>query len=97
MSDLTPFDPYHLDEFDRVTSRVRRVSPLQTLFAQAEEELGATRPEGFTPEDIGQRAWELLPPHEREQAFAELLYAYWETLIADEATWGRYEQSGGAA
>lgn len=97
MSDLTPFDRYQLDEFDRVTSRVRGVTPLQTMFSQAEDELLATRPEGFNPEDIGRRAWDLLPEAEREQAFNELLYAYWEATVADRETWGRCEQSGGAA
>lgn len=91
MSDLTPFDRYQLDEFDRVTSRVRGVTPLQTMFAKAEEELLATRPEGFNPEDIGRRAWELLPEAEREQAFAELLYTYWEAITADAEMWARRE------
>lgn len=88
--------PEPLDEFDRITTQVRMVSPLQTLYAQAEEELAATRPEGFTPEDIGRRAWELLPDAERDQAFAELLYAYWETTVADRETWARHEQGGAA-
>jgi hypothetical protein len=92
MSDLTPDFP--LDDFDRITTQVRMVTPLQTLFAQAEEELLATRPEGFTPEDIGRRAWELLPQGEKEQAFAELLYTYWEATTADDETWARHETGG---
>ncbi|MEV5189310.1 hypothetical protein [Streptomyces werraensis] len=93
MSDLTPFDGYQLDEFDRVTSRVRMVTPLQTMFAQAEEELLSAHPEGFTPEDIGRRAWESLPEAERDQAWAELLYTYWEAIAADRETWGRTDEA----
>lgn len=90
----TPPPDYPLDDFDRITAQVRMVSPLQTLFAQAEEELLATCPEGFTPEDIGRRAWELLPPDEREQAFGELLYTYWEAAVADRETWARHDAGG---
>lgn len=91
---MNAWTPEPLDEFDRITTQVRMVSPLQTLFAQAEEELLATRPEGFTPEDIGRRAWDLLPDAERDQAFAELLYAYWETVVADRETWARHDAGG---
>jgi hypothetical protein len=80
-----------LDEFDRLTSQVRMVSPLQTLFADAEETLLATRPEGFEVEDIGRRAWALLPEGEREKAFDELLYTYWEAVASNRETWARYE------
>ena len=97
MSDLTPFDRYQLDEFDRLTSRVRRVTPIQAMYEWAQEQLLAERPEGFTPEDIGRKAWEALPPQEREDAMAELLYTFWEALESDKATHGRIEQSGGAA
>lgn len=96
MSDLTPFDRYQLTDFDRITAKLRMaISPLHTLFEQAEEELLATRPEGFTPEDIGRRAWDLLPEGEREQAFDELLYTYWEAATADREA--RAMQDGGAA
>jgi hypothetical protein len=93
---MIPQDPerYPLDEFDRITAKARMVTPLQTLFAQAEEELLATRPEGFTPEDIGRRAWQLLPEAERETAFAELLYTYWEATTADDETWAAREAGG---
>ncbi|MFR9796570.1 hypothetical protein ACL02U_11800 [Streptomyces sp. MS06] len=94
MSDLTPFDEYPLDAFDQITSRVRMLTPLTALFEQAEEELKATHPEGFTPEDIGRLAWELLPEQERDQAFAELLYTYWEAFEADRETWARHEAGG---
>ncbi|MGW1744497.1 hypothetical protein ACWCRD_02545 [Streptomyces sp. NPDC002092] len=88
--------PEPLDEFDQIMTGARMVSPLQAMFGWAEEHLLATRPEGFTPEDIGRLAYERLPEAEREQAFNELLYAYWETVVADRETWARYEQSGGA-
>lgn len=93
---MIPQDPEHnpLDDFDRITTQVRMVTPLQTLYAAAEEELLATRPEGFTPEDIGRRAWALLPEAERDTAFAELLYTYWEATTADDETWTRHEAGG---
>jgi hypothetical protein len=94
---MTAWTPEPLDDFDRLTTQVRMVSPLQTLFAQAEEELLATCPEGFTPEDIGRRAWSLLPEGERDTAFAELLYTYWEAFTADQEAWSRIETTGGAA
>lgn len=97
MSDLTPFDRYQLTEFEQITSKVRRVTPIQALYAWAEEQLLVERPEGFTPEDIGRKAWAALPEAEREDAMAELLYTFWEALEADKATHGRIEQSGGAA
>jgi hypothetical protein len=80
-----------LDEFDRLTSKVQRISALTALFADAEETLLATHPEGFDVEDIGRRAWALLPEAERERAFDELLYTYWEAVAADRETWARYE------
>jgi hypothetical protein len=92
MSDPTP--DYPLDDFDRITTQVRMVTPLATLFEEAEGRLLATHPEGFTPEDIGRLAWQLLPEQEREQAFAELLYTYWEAHTADQETWARYEAGG---
>lgn len=89
--------PEPLDEFDRITTDVRMVSPLQAMFAWAEEHLLATRPGGFEVEEIGRLAYESLPETERRQAFDELLYAYWETVAADRETWARYEQPGGAS
>jgi uncharacterized protein YifE (UPF0438 family) len=86
-------DPEHnpLDDFDRITTKVRMVTPLATLFEEAEDRLLATHPEGFTPEDIGRLAWQLLPEGERDTAFVELLYTYWEASTADRKTWARYE------
>ncbi|MFG3660294.1 hypothetical protein [Streptomyces sp. NPDC047706] len=95
MSDLTP--DYPLDDFDRITTQVRMVSPLTALFAEAEERLLATNPGGFTPEDIGRLAWQLLPETERDTAFAELLYTFWEAVTADQETWTRIDLGGGAA
>jgi hypothetical protein len=80
-----------LDEFDRLTSKVQRISALTALFAEAEETLLATHPEGFEVEDIGRRAWALLPEAERERAFDELLYTYWEAVASDRETWARRE------
>ena len=95
MSDLSSFDRYQLTPFDQITAKLRMpISPLQTMFAQAEEELLATCPEGFNPEDIGRRAWDLLPEGEREQAFGELFYTYWEAVTADREA--RAAQDGGA-
>lgn len=85
--------PEPLTPFDEITSGVQRVSPLQTMFADAEETLLATHPEGFEVEDIGRRAWALLPETERAQAFDELLYTYWETVAADREMWARHEAS----
>ncbi|MFF4346740.1 hypothetical protein [Streptomyces sp. NPDC001530] len=79
------FEP--LTPFDEITSGVRMVSPLQTMFAAAEEKLLATRPEGFEVEEIGRLAWDLLPKSELPQAFNELLYTYWEAFTADRETW----------
>lgn len=93
---MIPQEPEHepLDEFDRITSRVRMVTPLQTMFEQAENELLASDPGGFTPEDIGRLAWERLPKAERDTAFGELLYTYWEAVAADDETWARHEAGG---
>ena len=89
-------DPEHypLDEFDRITTQVRMISALQAMYAAAEEELLATNPGGFTPEDIGRLAWQKLPEDEREDAFGELLYTYWEAVTADEETWARHDAGG---
>lgn len=90
MSDLTP-EHNPLDDFDRITTQVRMVSPLETMFRAAEETLLATRPEGFEVEEIGRLALEWLPEAEKEQAFNELLYTYWEAQAADREMWARYE------
>jgi len=93
---MIPQDPEHnpIDDFDRITAQVRMVTALQAMYKQAGEELLVAHPEGFTPEDVGRRAWELLPEAERETAFAELLYTYWEANTADDETWARREAGG---
>lgn len=68
-----------------MTTGVLRISPLQAMFAWAEEHLKAERPEGFNVEEIGRLAFYGLPEDEREQAFNELSYTYWEAMRADEA------------
>ncbi|MFG3585040.1 hypothetical protein [Streptomyces sp. NPDC047990] len=73
--------------FDEITSDVPLVTPFQTMWNAAEETLLATQPQGFEVEDIGRRAWALLPEAERAQAFDELFYTYWEAVMADRETW----------
>jgi len=90
MSDLHP-EHEPLDDFDRITAQVRMVTPLETLFRAAEEELLAYRPEGFDLEEVGRLAWSLLPEAERERAMDELFYTYWEAIAADSETWARYQ------
>ncbi|WP_432053657.1 hypothetical protein [Streptomyces sp. bgisy022] len=92
MSDLTPGFP--LDDFDRITSQVRMLSPLETMFRAAEETLLATRPEGFEVEEIGRLALKRLPECEQEQALDELLYTYWEAHAADREMWARHDAGG---
>jgi hypothetical protein len=86
--------PEPLTPFDEITSGVRMVSPLQTMFAWAEETLIASRPEGFEVEEIGRMAFERLPESEKKTAFDELLYAYWEAVGADNETWARHAAGG---
>lgn len=93
MSDVTP-ERFPLDDFDRITSQVRMVSPLETMFRAAEETLLATRPEGFEVEEIGRLALKRLPKCEQEQALDELLYTYWEAHAADREMWARHEAGG---
>lgn len=57
-------------------------TPLDACFAAAEEELAGSWG-GFSPEAVGRRAWQLLPEGEREAAFGDLLYAYWEAREHD--------------
>lgn len=83
-----------LTPFDEITSAIPRVSPLQALWNAAEELLLATRPEGFEVEEIGRVAFEQLPEAERERAFDELLYTYWEAVASDRETWAA--RDGGA-
>lgn len=75
------FEP--LTPFDEITSSITFVSPWRAMWNEAEEMLHATRPEGFTPEDIGRIAFDSLPESEREEALDCLFYTFWETVIAD--------------
>ncbi|MGW5582817.1 hypothetical protein [Streptomyces sp. NPDC003857] len=87
--------PEPLDEFDVITSEVPMLSPLQAMFAWAEEKLLAERPGGFEVEDIGRLAYRVLPDGEKAQAFDELLYTYWEAFEANRAMQAYREQAGG--
>ncbi|WPO70260.1 hypothetical protein [Streptomyces sp. KN37] len=88
------FDPAfeQPDEFDLMTTGVPMVSPLQTMFAWATEHLRETCLDGFDVKDVGRLAYDSLPEGEREGAFGELLYTYWEATLADEETLAHAEQ-----
>lgn len=72
-----PFGP--LTEFDHLLVQVPTVTPFEAMWNAAEEELAATRPEGFTPEDIGELALFMLPDSEKPTALGELFYRWWES------------------
>ncbi|MGW6531382.1 hypothetical protein [Streptomyces venezuelae] len=78
MSDLTDFEAIVAVQPHLV------MTPLQAMFAEAEEELQAERPEGFEIHEIVERALFHLPEAEREAARRELYVVYWEARIADE-------------
>jgi hypothetical protein len=86
-------EPYRLDEFDEITSDVPMVSPLRTLWNEAEELLLKAHPDGFEPEEIGRIAFSCLPEAEREAALDELFYAYWTETVAYRKA--RAAQAGG--
>lgn len=86
-----------LTAFDRITSSVPMVTPFRALWNEAEEELQASRPQGFTPEDIGRIAFDRLPEGELDTALDELFYTYWAATMADREIRARYEANGGAA
>lgn len=85
MSDLTDFEAI-------VANPQLVMTPLQAMFAEAEEELRAERPEGFEPYEIGERAFFILPEVEREAARREVHTVYWEARVADEATLAHSEE-----
>jgi hypothetical protein len=87
--------PEPLSPFDRITSGVPVLSAWQALWNDAEETLRETRPEGFTPEDIGRLAFEWLPEGELDAALDVLFYTYWAATMADRET--RATQGGDAA
>ena len=90
-------DPDHItpDAFDRITCGLPVLTPFATLFAEAEELLLATRPEGFEVEEIGLLAFEELPVVERDAAMRELVYTYWSARQSDREALARYEATGG--
>ncbi|WP_309049027.1 hypothetical protein [Streptomyces sp.] len=78
MSDLTDFEAIVAVQPELV------MTPLQAMFAEADEELRAERPEGFEVHEIVERAFFHLPVAEHEAARRELGTVYWEARIADE-------------
>ncbi|MFB6675551.1 hypothetical protein ACFCWG_24635 [Streptomyces sp. NPDC056390] len=88
--------PEPLDEFDRITSGVPVLSPWQAVWNQAEEILRQVCPEGFTPEDIGRAALDLLPEPEKAAALDALFYTYWSATMADRETRAAREQQDAA-
>lgn len=86
MSDLTDFEAMVVGHPQLV------MTPLQVMFAEAEEELTAERPEGFEVHEIVERALFHLPEVEREAARRELNTVYWEARIADEANLAHSEE-----
>lgn len=83
------------DEFDWLTSQVGYITPFQSLYDEAEEELLATRPAGFDVEEIGELAFEKLPEAEKAEALKELFYTYWSAREQDRAALARHEAKGG--
>ena len=75
--------PEPLTTFDEITSSVPRVSPLRTMWNEAEELLHTTRPDGFEVEEIGRIAFDFLPEPERKDALDELFYTFWTAILAD--------------
>ncbi|WP_149561549.1 hypothetical protein [Streptomyces cacaoi] len=82
-----PFEP---DEFDRITSRLPRLTPLQAAWDEAAEMLQQARPGGVDVEDIGHIALDCLPEHERDAALDEL-FRTWAGVLADHDTTERGE------
>lgn len=80
--------------FDEITRDVPMLSPWQAMWNHAEDMLREGRPEGFTPEDIGQVAWDCLPEQEREEALGVLFYTWRAATLADRET--RAQADGGA-
>ncbi|GAA3032783.1 hypothetical protein FHS39_002514 [Streptomyces olivoverticillatus] len=91
MTNPVPEIPDVPDEFDRITCGVPMVSAWQAMFAEAEEMLRATRPEGFDVEEIGRTAFHCLPERERDAALDVLFYTYWAALQSDRETLAQHE------
>lgn len=86
MSDLTDFEAMIVGHPQLV------MTPLQAMFAEAEEELMAESPEGFEVHEIVERAIYHLPEAEREAARRELSTVYWEARVTDEANLAHSEE-----
>lgn len=86
MSDLSDFEAMVVGHPQLV------MTPLQVMFAEAEEELQAERPEGFEVHEIVERAFYHLPESEHEAARREVNTVYWEARIADEEALARSEE-----
>lgn len=84
------------DEFDLLMRDVPMVSPWETAFAEAEETLRVISPEGFTAEDIGRVALDMLPEFEKEAALDVLFYTYWAARMQDRETRAHHQAAGGA-
>lgn len=78
--------------FEELTTSLRRVSPLAAMCDAAQDTLLADRPEGFTPEDVVQLAWDSLPECERDDAWNEFKYTYWAAQQNDLEARARYER-----
>lgn len=78
--------------FDEITATIPRPSAWEIMFDAAEEELRATRPEGFETEEIGRNAWGNLPESERPAALDVLFYTFWAAVQSDADEMARYER-----
>lgn len=81
--------------FEELTTGLRRPSPLAAMFAAATDTLVTDRPEGFTPEDVGELAWQSLPEFEKPGGMVELLYTFWAALQDEQDARLRYEAEQG--
>lgn len=80
------------DTFEELTTTLRRPSPLSVMCDAEEDTLLTDRPEGFTPEDMVQLAWDSLPERERDDAWNEFKYTYWAARQNDLKARARYER-----
>jgi hypothetical protein len=82
------------DEFDLLMTEVPVLTPFAAMFAAAEEVLADSCLQGFTPEDAGRMAFDLLPEGEREAAMDELLYTWWSARENDREALARHNAGG---
>lgn len=78
--------------FEDIVDGIATPTLWQTAFDMAEDQLREINPEGFNVEDIGRRAWDELPPAEKEIALGELFYTYWSCLQSDAEEMDRWER-----